>query len=170
MFIFFKKLSFFGNEWWEQLLFSSWTIWIVFLIGSEISLTFAQGHVYQVLRADEGQSVVWEVTSVWQNTTCFAGPASHLSDMSSSPCGLSASLPLSRFWGWFWWPRRKPLASDRPHTSVHGGLCHWANHQKGKCLIFKWWTSTDQRVCVCVCVCARVRTCVCIWWGQEEGR
>ena len=29
--------------------------------------------MYQVLRADEGQSVVWEVTSVRQNTTCFAG-------------------------------------------------------------------------------------------------
>ena len=31
--------------------------------------------------------MVWEVTSVWQNTTCFAGPASHLSDKSSSSVG-----------------------------------------------------------------------------------
>ena len=59
------------------------------------------------------------------------------------------------------------MASDRPHTSVHGGLCHWANHQKGKCLIFKWWTSTDQRVCVCVCVCVHVCAHAC---ASDGGR
>ena len=170
---FLKKLSVFGNEWWEHLLFSSWTIRIVFLIGSEISLTFARGRVYQVLRADEGQSVWygrWHLFS--RARPALQGqPLTYL----TSPHHLVGCLPhrlLARFWGWFWWPRRKPLASDRPHTSVHSGLCHWANLQKGKCLIFKWWTSTDQRVCVRVrtCVCTHVCICMCIWWGQEEGR
>ena len=41
--------------------------------------------------------MVREVTSVQQSTTCFAGPAPHLSDKSSSSCRLSAPPPLGPF-------------------------------------------------------------------------